>query len=240
MKNGLKTLKDQALNTPSHLQGHSTGIYEVMSHEDRKEADIISHYTIWNDVSYPIVVEPKVIGVHPKDILLKQNIRVLPGEKKDLPLEWVRTGLEKAIVDVKIEHPIFIEIPINGIEIVEVGTTKREIEICSEEKYTFISHVYHHKHKKFIRFSSSIIIENKLQIPIVLCIHDLENQKKYTPYTIDPSGSYSIPFDMLSNFVSFHREGEVKPYEAMKFYAYSLPMAKGQEITLGNCFAYIT
>lgn len=211
-----------------------------MSHEDRKEADIISHYTIWNDIGYPIIVEPKVIGVHPKDILLKQNIKVQPGEKKDLSLEWVRTGLEKAILDVKIEHPIFGEIPMNGFEIADVGTAKREIEISSEEKYNLISHVYHHKHKKFIRFTSPIIIENTLQIPIILCIHDLENQKKYTTYTVGPSASYSIPFDMLNNFVSFHREGEVKPFESIKFYAYSLPMAKGQEIPLGNCFGYIS
>ena len=211
----------------------SNRLLEILNNYKETEAQDISHYTICNDLGYPIQVSSVIAGIQAKDIVVNKNLYVKNGEHKDLLLEWNRGGLEAALLNIKIDYPGYEDVIVDSFDITEYGASKKSAYVKNLDTFSILCTTINKHNKKFIKLSSPIIIENTLNVPVFIKINE-ETASKYTIHTIYPHTTFSIPFDKYQHFVSFLSEEDPTNYEVPVFLARSLGAVESREIKIGK------
>jgi len=144
--------------------------------EDNK-VEHVSPFTIWNDTGYLLHVEPYLMGTNIKGISCTKKLDLQPGEQQDLIMDWTverifeaslkESLLERLQMSVWIEHPIYGAVQIPNIDIHNFGIKKRNVDVGEFKEFVpVICEVFSSKNKKFVRFGSSVVVQNSLPKPV--------------------------------------------------------------------------
>jgi len=210
-------LRKQSL-TSAQVSAKLHKISQDLTTQEISNVEQVSPFTIWNDTGYPLYIESHIAGARMKGVACKDRLDLRPGEQLPLIVEMTADRifeastkeniLERLKVSVNLQHPVYGLIAIPNIDVHNFGVKKRRIELKDIKKVCpIVCHVYTHKKKKFVRFSSPIIIENGLPKPLVV---QLEGgiAPDQDLLIIEPNTSVSIPFDQTYNNVAFAYDNE--------------------------------
>jgi hypothetical protein len=215
--------------------------------ENNNEVEYVSPCTIWNDTGYPMQIEPVVYGKSTKKTEFDPNLSLDPGEERDLLMESSidkifesstnQNVLEKMLANVSIDIA-GEKCSIHNIDIYNLGTKRNRINLITQKvQLPFICNVFNYKNKKLVRFSSTVVIKNELNLDIVVEIHEENAPSSFM--TIKPHSSKAVPIDKLNNLISFHGSTTHNDVNFPCYKACSLDKHDQVEVKLGSCYAIL-
>lgn len=191
------------------------------------EVEYISPYTIWNDTGYVIRVKPIIRDREE----IKITLTLESGDEKDLLMESSihkifesssnQNVLNSNKTNVEIAFP-GETICLNDIDVHNIGS-KSFVLTLNSKTFPIVCSVYNYKTKKLVRFSSTVVIKNLLNISFFVKIHTQIKKEIDNPETeelimtnkfeemedeenfmeILPNTSKSLPVDKLEYKISF-------------------------------------
>jgi hypothetical protein len=196
------------------------------------EVEYVSPYTIWNDTGYKITVKPLFRERKDLDITLVLE----SGDERDLLMEssihkiFESSSNQNVLNSNKAKVEIAFpgeNIELSDIDVHNIGSKSTDI-VLNSKRFPVVCSVYNYRTKKLVRFSSTLVIKNLLNVPFFIKIHEniknevIDNQdtetlivgNKFETINSDqeeiiameilPNTSKSLPVDKLESDISFN------------------------------------